>query len=46
MGAAQLELLPVVSRLDVHRLEGVITLWDVLGSYGLGSQGRVKPDDL
>jgi len=45
MGTAQLELLPVVSRVDVHKLEGVITLQDVLASYGLGPQGRVKPDD-
>jgi CIC family chloride channel protein len=36
MGAAQLELLPVVSRADVHKLEGVITLRDVLNSFGVG----------
>ena len=36
MGAARLELLPVVSRADVHKLEGVITLRDVLDSFGVG----------
>jgi CIC family chloride channel protein len=34
MGAARLEVLPVVSRADVHQLEGVITLRDALDSYG------------
>jgi chloride channel protein, CIC family len=38
MGAAQLELLPVVSRADIHRLEGVITLRDVLNSFGVTTQ--------
>ncbi len=40
MGANQLEILPVVSRADVHRLEGVVTLRDVLDSYGVGPGGR------
>jgi CIC family chloride channel protein len=35
MGANQIELLPVVSRADVHKLEGVVTLGDVLDSYGV-----------
>jgi chloride channel protein, CIC family len=35
MGANQLEMLPVVSRADVHKLEGVVTLRDVLDSYGV-----------
>src|SRR5690242_3179575 len=39
MGAAQLDTLPVVSRADVHKLEGIITLRDVLDSYGVGLQG-------
>lgn len=34
MGTARLELLPVVSRADVHKLEGVVTLRDVLDSLG------------
>jgi CIC family chloride channel protein len=35
MGANQIELLPVVSRADVHKLEGVITLRSVLDAYGV-----------
>ncbi|MGO9865636.1 MAG: CBS domain-containing protein [Terriglobales bacterium] len=35
MGANQIELLPVVSRADVHKLEGVVTLRDVLDAYGV-----------
>ena len=37
MGANQLEILPVVGRADVHRLEGIVTLHDVLDAYGVGS---------
>jgi CIC family chloride channel protein len=40
MGTSGLELLPVVSRANVHKLEGIITLRDVLGSYGVGDQRR------
>ena len=36
MGASQLNLLPVVSRANVHHLEGVVTLRDVLALYGVG----------
>jgi len=39
MGAAQVDVLPVVSRADVHKLEGIVTLQDVLDSYGVGLQG-------
>jgi CIC family chloride channel protein len=39
LGAAQLDALPVVSRADVHKLEGIITLHDILDSYGVGLQG-------
>jgi len=35
MGANQLEILPVVNRADVHKLEGVVALRDVLDSYGV-----------
>jgi len=35
MGAKQLELLPVVSRANVHKLEGIITLQDILDAYRL-----------
>jgi CIC family chloride channel protein len=36
MGASQLDLLPVVSRANVHHLEGVVALEDVLAFYGVG----------
>jgi len=36
MGASQLDLLPVVSRANVHHLEGIVTLHDVLVLYGVG----------
>jgi chloride channel protein, CIC family len=35
MGANQIEILPVVNRADVRKLEGIVTLQDVLNSYGL-----------
>jgi len=35
MGANHIEVLPVVSRADVHKLEGIVTLRDVLDSYGV-----------
>ena len=38
MGASRLDLLPVVSRANVHQLEGVVTLPDVLALYGVGSK--------
>ena len=34
LGTSHVELLPVVSRADVHKLEGIITLRDVLRFYG------------
>jgi CIC family chloride channel protein len=39
MGAARLDVLPVVSRVDIHKLEGVITLGDVLAAYGVEPHG-------
>jgi CIC family chloride channel protein len=36
MGSTHMDVLPVVSRADVHKLEGVVTLHDVLSFYGLG----------
>ncbi len=39
MGANQLELLPVVSRANVHQLRGVITRQDVLMQYGVAATG-------
>ncbi len=41
MGAARLDVLPVVSRADIHKLEGIVTLQDVLESYGISPQGSV-----
>jgi CIC family chloride channel protein len=40
MGAAQVDLLPVVSRANLHHLEGVITLQDVLALYGVGIKSQ------
>jgi len=35
MGTNQIEILPVVNRGNVHKLEGVVTLRDVLDAYGV-----------
>ncbi len=35
MGANQIEILPVVNRGNVHQLEGIVTLHDVLNAYGV-----------
>ena len=35
MGANQLDLIPVVNRGNIHKLEGVVTLQDVLDAYGI-----------
>jgi CIC family chloride channel protein len=35
MGANQIEILPVVNRADMHKLEGMVTLRDVLAAYGV-----------
>jgi chloride channel protein, CIC family len=35
MGANHFDILPVVSRADVHKLEGMVTLADVLAAYGV-----------
>jgi chloride channel protein, CIC family len=35
MGANQIEILPVVNRADVNKLEGIVTLRDVLDAYGV-----------
>jgi len=39
MGANHIQILPVVSRADVHDLLGVVTLGDVLDAYGLELRG-------
>jgi len=38
MGALHLDLLPVVSRANVHELLGIVELADVLEAYGLGKK--------
>jgi CIC family chloride channel protein len=35
MGANQIQILPVVSRADLHKLEGIVTLRNVLDAYGV-----------
>ena len=40
MGANQIEILPVVNRADIHKLEGIVSLRDVLYSYGIGSSDQ------
>jgi CIC family chloride channel protein len=42
MGASQLDLLPVVNRANVHHLEGVVTLPDVLALYGVGAELKME----
>ncbi len=39
MSVTQVDILPVVSRADAHKLEGVVTLRDVLDSYGVDPSG-------
>jgi chloride channel protein, CIC family len=39
MGTTHLDALPVVSRANVHKLEGVVTLDEVLKFYGVGTTG-------
>lgn len=36
MGTSHIQILPVVSRANIHDLLGVVTLGNVLDSYGLG----------
>ncbi len=40
MSATHLHVLPVVSRANIHELEGILTLQDVLDSYGFNSSAR------
>ena len=46
MGATHTDLLPVVSRADIHQLLGVVRLHDVLKSYGVeeGTETRMPHD--
>jgi CIC family chloride channel protein len=40
MGAYQVNALPVVNRGNIHKLEGFVTLKDVLAIYGVGSSEK------
>jgi chloride channel protein, CIC family len=46
MGSAHADLLPVVSRANVHKLMGVVRLHDVLESYGLSEKDQEWEEDL
>jgi len=41
MGAEGVDALPVVSRADVHKLEGIVALQDVLKIYGFAAQAEL-----
>jgi hypothetical protein len=41
MSASGLDALPVVSRANVHKLEGIVALQDVLKLYGFAA--RIEP---
>ncbi|MBL0159915.1 MAG: CBS domain-containing protein [Bryobacterales bacterium] len=38
MGTAKLDVLPVVSRADIRKIVGVVTLPDVLKAYGVADR--------
>ena len=40
MGAYDVDVLPVVNRANVHQLEGVVSLEDVLGAYRISRSGE------
>jgi chloride channel protein, CIC family len=40
MGASEVNALPVVNRANIHKLEGLVTLKDVLVLYGVGSSEK------
>jgi CBS domain-containing protein len=39
-GSAGVDLLPVVSRADINKLEGILLLRDVLDSYGVSAEDQ------
>jgi CIC family chloride channel protein len=43
MGASQLDVLPVVNRANAHKLEGIVTLQDVLKLYGVEPSKTTVP---
>ncbi len=43
MGASGVDIVPVVSRADIHQMYGVVTLSDILATYGVaGSEPSRK----
>ena len=42
MSAYHLDVLPVVHRADIHKLEGIVTLSDVLDSYGVNAMDSAQ----
>ena len=40
LGASGLEILPVVNRADVRKLEGIVTFHDILAAYGFAASGE------
>jgi chloride channel protein, CIC family len=42
LGSSRLDALPVVSRADLHKLEGIVTLQDVLNLYGFSGEVEEK----
>jgi CIC family chloride channel protein len=42
MSANHLDVLPVVHRADIHKLEGIVTLGDVLDSYGVNNMDSAQ----
>ncbi|WP_158821655.1 chloride channel protein [Granulicella sp. S156] len=45
MGSTGVAMLPVVSRANIHNLEGIVTLQDVLHVYGVSAWGGHSTDD-
>jgi len=43
MGVAKLDILPVVSRADIHLIVGVVALPDILNSFGVGRTDAGNP---
>ncbi|MDQ6933500.1 MAG: hypothetical protein M3160_10050 [Candidatus Eremiobacteraeota bacterium] len=44
MGAARVDVLPVVSRANVRRMQGIVSLADLLAAYGLAREGLSQGD--
>jgi CBS domain-containing protein len=42
MSKYHLDVLPVVHRADIHKLEGIVTLADVLDSYGVNNMDSAQ----